>query len=215
MHSSGFERFYPHWTFGVCYCKSSTDYVSKLLGFNEFFASIDLKRDDLFDNNLDEIFSILGEYSQIKTGPFILKTCISGIVILKFIVIKIENLFIEMFHNLRVFMETKNLKLKTVFRYLSDLLSSMLVLHKKRAFLSWKTTVFSIILLEERITILTSNMLLRSLETKKKLVLFGAGKDGLRALIALRALFDIEPYSFVITLQSCRHRDSRRKSNQL
>ena len=124
MHSSGFERFYPHWTFGVCFCKSSPDYVSKLIDFNEFFANIDLKRDDLFDNNLDEVFSILGEYSQIKTGTFY-----------------VENLYFRhcdfeihcykngrfIYRNVsqftKVLWRLKILKLKTVFRYLSDLLS--------------------------------------------------------------------------------------------
>lgn len=198
MHSSGFERFYPHWTFGVCYCKSSTDYVSKLLGFNEFFASIDLKRDDLFDNNLDEIFSILGEYSQIKTGTFY-----------------IENLYfrhcdfeIHCYKNRKFIYRNVSQFTSVLWRLKKSEIENGLQIPER--FIKFDVGLTQ----EESLSFLENNGIFNNFvgrtyhnfnfeyvakklrNKRKKLVLFGAGKDGLRALIALRALFDIEPYSF-------------------
>jgi len=68
MHSSAFERFYPYWTFGVTYIKNDIDYtqaVSNFLGLKETVGIV-----DFFDENIDEVFSILGKYSIIKTGIF-------------------------------------------------------------------------------------------------------------------------------------------------
>lgn len=198
MHSSGFERFYPHWTFGVCFCKSSPDYVSKLIDFNEFFANIDLKRDDLFDNNLDEVFSILGEYSQIKTGTFY-----------------VENLYfrhcdfeIHCYKNGRFIYRNVSQFTKVLWRLKNSEIEDGLQIPER--FIKFDVGLTQ----SESLAFLENNAIFndfagrqyhnfnfdyvaKKLKSKsKKLVLFGAGKDGLRALIALKVLFDIEPYSF-------------------
>jgi hypothetical protein len=198
MHSSGFERFYPHWTFGVCYCKTSTDYISKLMGFNEFFASINLKRDELFDNNLDEVFSILGEYSQIKTGIYY-----------------VENMYfrhcdfeIHCYKDRRFIYRDCSQFTKVLWRLKNSEIENGLPIPER--FVKFDIGLTQ----EESLAFLEGNPIFNDFEGRtyhnfnfdyvakklkaknKKLVLFGAGKDGLRSLIALRALFEIEPYAF-------------------
>ena len=197
MHSSGFERFYPHWTFGVCYCKTNTDYTSKLLGFNEFFEHTDLKRDELFDNNLDEVFSILGKYGQLKTGTFY-----------------IENLYfrhcdfeIHSYKDGRFIYRDVSQYTKVLWRLKNSEIEHGLLIPER--FVKFDAGLSQ----AESLDFLESNELFNNFvgrkshnlnfdgiskrvnDNGKKLILFGGGKDGLRALIALRA-FGIEPYSF-------------------
>jgi len=197
MHSSGFERFYPHWTFGVCYCKSSIDYISKLLGFNEFFYSLNIKRDDLFDNNLDEVFSILGKYSQINIGTFY-----------------IENLYFRhcnfaihyfkdgKFHYRNISQYTKNLwGLKNY-----EIENGLTIPERFVKFDFGLSQSESLKFLESNVAFkhfvgrescnINFDFIAKKINAgPKKLVLFGAGKDGLRALLTLKD-YNIEPYAF-------------------
>ena len=198
MHSSALERFYPHWTFGVCYCKSSTDYVSKLLGFNEFFASIDLKRDELFVNNLDEVFSILGKHSQIKTGSFYIEN----------LYFRHSDIEIHYYKNRTFLFKDISQGIKAVWRLKKEEVAGGLPIPDR--FVKFDVGLLqseSLSFLEDNAIFnnfvgrmgynLNLNYIAKKINGKgKKLVLFGAGKDGFHVLIALRTLFEIEPYSF-------------------
>jgi len=197
MHSSACERIYPYWTFGVCYCKLSIDYISKILSFNELFESNKLKPNDLFGNNLDEVFSILGRYSQIKVGTFY-----------------IENLYFR--HNDFEIHCYKNQRF--IYRNVAQFTRGFWRLTNKEIVkglnIPERFVKFDFELSEsESLTFLENNDIFNHFvgikmynidfefvtkkisDCKKKLVLFGAGKDGLRVLNALRA-YEIEPFSF-------------------
>ncbi len=198
MHSSAMDRLYPHWTFGVCYCKSSTDYISKLIGFNEFFKSENLKPNDLFGTNLDEVFSVLGKYSQIKTGTFY-----------------IENLYFR--HNDFEIHCYKNQKF--LFRNVAQFTEIYWRMNSSEVRngleIPERFVKFDVGLTQsESLTFLETNAIFNNFvgrvfsnfkfdyiakkvaDERKKIVFFGAGKDGLHALVTFRTLFKIEPYYF-------------------
>jgi Uncharacterized protein conserved in bacteria len=197
MHSSAFERFYPYWTFGVCYCKTDMDYVSKLLGFNDFFDRLGLKRDDLFDNNLDEVFSILGKHSQIRTGTFYIEN----------LVFRHSDFAIHYCKDGRFHYRNVSQFTKALWRLKDEEIRNGLPIPERFVKFDFGLS------LEESLAFLESRPVFHQFEGrqildlpldfisekiregKKKLVLFGAGKDGLRALNTLRA-YEIEPHAF-------------------
>lgn len=198
MHSSGFERFYPHWTFGVCYCKSSIDYISKLLGFNEFFYSLNIKRDDLFDNNLDEVFSILGKFSQINVGTFYIENlyfrhCDFEIHYYKGGKFQFRNIsqYTKIIWRLKNYEIENGLPIPERFVKFDFGLSqseSLAFLEGNGCFNHFEgRKIYN--------NIDFDFIAKKTNDYKKKLVLFGAGKDGLRILFALRS-YEIEPYAF-------------------
>jgi hypothetical protein len=70
MHGSAFERFYECWTFGITYVKMNAPYKSMLLRYAELRDKGVVQSDYLFDENLDEVFSILGKMALLKTEYF-------------------------------------------------------------------------------------------------------------------------------------------------
>jgi len=200
MHGSVCERYFPYplWTFGVCYCKSSTDYVSKLLRFSETLVRKNLKKEDLVDNNLDEIFSILGNDSQIKIGTFY-----------------IENMYFRHFdYDIHCYKKGKYLYRNVsqftmvVCRLKKDEIENGLLIPER--FVKFNFGLSEI----ESLAFLENNDIFNHFEGKtynnfnfdyiakklkwkrEKLVLFGAGKDGLSVLSLIRNYFNIEPYAF-------------------
>ena len=195
IDSSGYERFYSHWTFGVCYCKLSVDYVSKLLGFSELKKN--LKRDDLIDINLNEVFNILGRSSQIKVGTFYIEN----------LYFRHSDLEIHYCNNQRIFYRNISEYTKVLLRLKENEIENGLSIPNR--FVKFN---FGLSQLESLAFLETNNIFNRfdgrkysnfnfdniteKLKDRKRLVLFGTYSDGLRALNALRVLFEIEPYCF-------------------
>jgi Predicted nucleoside-diphosphate sugar epimerases len=198
MHSSPMERLYPHWTFGVCYCKLHTDYISKLIGFNDFFKSENLTPNDLFGTNLDEVFSILGKYSKINTGTFYFEN----------LYFRHNDFEIHCYKNQRFVFRNLSQFTKLCWRTNSDEDKNGLPIPERfvkfdvglkqtesldflennavfNNFIGRKCSGFESDYLAEKVA-----------DKRKKIVLFGAGRDGLRTLVAFRTLFETEPYYF-------------------
>ena len=68
IHSSAVERYFPCWTFGVTYVKNNVDYIHAINQFTTLRERIGAK--NLIDENIDEVFSVLGNESVIETGSF-------------------------------------------------------------------------------------------------------------------------------------------------
>lgn len=198
MHSSVCERIYPIWTFGVCYCRLTIDYISKILSFNKLFDSKKLKPNDLVVNNIDKVFSILGRHSQIKLGTFY-----------------IENLYFR--HNDFEIHCYKNQRF--VYRNISPFTKNYSGITSEEIERGLKIPErfvrFDFGLTEsESLAFLNNNALFNNFagrsyidfkfdyvanlisKERKKLILFGAGKAGSRVLYLFRTLFGIEPYAF-------------------
>jgi len=69
MHSSSYNRFYRHWTFGITYVKMDVDYFIALEKIRSLHTELKEKELNL-DGNIDELFKNLGLYSFISLGVF-------------------------------------------------------------------------------------------------------------------------------------------------
>jgi hypothetical protein len=185
MHSSAFERFYAHWTFGVTYVKLTQNFIELIEKYIDFFNTLDIRRDELFDNNIDEVFSILGKFGKISTScfyienmyfrhnNFVIHYCSNG----KFVYRNVSQ-FTKMLWRLQDEEIENGIKIPDRFTKIDIGLS----LDESRDFLE-SERVFNIFYGRGYNYFDHKYIAKRLKETGKKLVLFGAGKDGIRVMI--------------------------------
>jgi hypothetical protein len=69
MHSSPFERFYSHWTFGITYMSLDIDYIKMLEQYRNLIPEFQ-RKDMLRAGNVDEAFYNMGYAKLINIGTF-------------------------------------------------------------------------------------------------------------------------------------------------
>jgi FlaA1/EpsC-like NDP-sugar epimerase len=169
----------------VTYVKKNINYLSKIAKYAGLVEKGVISTDDLFDNNLDEVFTILGKMSLIRTGCFY-----------------VENLYFRHQNWAIHFCENGVFKYAAISHFTKTLWH--LQDHEVENGIPIPKRFVKInagIVRQESLAFLLGNELLRKfignihiyigVELMKKLgetklVLFGAGKDGKRILTALR-----------------------------